>query len=140
MFTGLDTAQHLPRASTLCGACREACPVKINIPHLLLNLRQQLVERHDASWAERVLFTLWSWIMRHPRLYEAVIPLAALAQKPFVKQGWLSRLPAPFAGWTQSRDFKAVAARSFRQRWQETLQHERPVMHGTTPEKGLAHE
>ena len=106
MFTGLDTAQHLPRASTLCGACREACPVKINIPHLLLNLRQQLVERHDTSWAERVLFTLWSWIMRHPRLYEAVIPLAALAQKPFVKQGWLSRLPAPFAGWTRSRDLK----------------------------------
>jgi len=66
--------------------------------------------------------------------------LAALAQKPLVKQGWLSRLPAPFAGWTQSRDFKAVAARSFRQRWQETLQHERPVRHGTTPEKGLAHE
>jgi L-lactate dehydrogenase complex protein LldF len=140
MFTGLDTAQHLPRASTLCGACREACPVKINIPHLLLNLRQQLVERHDAPWAERVLFTLWSWIMRHPRLYEAVIRLAALAQKPFVKQGWLSRLPAPFVGWTQSRDFKAVAARPFRQRWQETLQHERSVMHGTTPEKGLAHE
>src|SRR5712692_5114856 len=118
MFTGLDTAQHLPRASTLCGACREACPVKINIPHLLLNLRQQLVERHDTPWAERVLFTLWSWIMCHPRLYESVISLVALVQKPFVKQGWLSKLPAPFAGWTQSRDFKAVAAQSFRQRWQ----------------------
>jgi len=114
--------------------------VKINIPHLLLNLRQQLVERHDTSWAERLLFTLWSWIMRHPRLYEAVIPLAALAQKPFVKQGWLARLPAPFAGWTQSRDFKAVVVRSFRQRWQETLQHERPVAHGAAPEEGMVHE
>jgi L-lactate dehydrogenase complex protein LldF len=87
-----------------------------------------------------VLFTLWSWIMRHPRLYEAVISFAALAQKPFVQHGWLSRLPAPFAGWTQSRDFKAVAARSFRQRWQETLQHERPMTHGAAPEEGIAHE
>jgi L-lactate dehydrogenase complex protein LldF len=107
---------------------------------LLLNLRQQLVERHDTSWTERVLFTLWSWIMRHPRLYEAVIPLAALAQKPFVKQGWLSRLPAPLAGWTRSRDFKAVAARPFRQRWQQILQHERPAAHPAPPDEGGVHE
>jgi L-lactate dehydrogenase complex protein LldF len=140
MFTGLDTAQHLPRASTLCGACREACPVKINIPHLLLNLRQQLVERRNVSWAERMLFTLWAWIMRHPRLYESAITLAALAQKPFVKQGWLSKLPAPFAGWTQSRDFKAVASRSFRQRWQETLQHERPAAQSATSAEVMPHE
>ena len=48
LFTGLDTAKHLPRASTLCGACREACPVKIDIPHMLLNLRRQSVSRGDA--------------------------------------------------------------------------------------------
>ena len=75
---------------------------------------------------------------RSPRFYEAIIPLAALAQKPFVKQGWLSRLPGPFAGWTQSRDFKAVATRSFRQRWQETLQHERPVAHGVPSAEGIS--
>jgi L-lactate dehydrogenase complex protein LldF len=136
MLTGLDTAQHLPRASTLCGACRDACPVKINIPHLLLNLRHQLVERHDTPRAERALFTLWSWIMRHPQVYKAALALAALAQQPFVIQGWLSKLPGPFAGWTQSRDFKAVASRSFRQRWQDTLQHERPAV----VSEGRAHE
>jgi L-lactate dehydrogenase complex protein LldF len=107
---------------------------------LLLNLRQQLVERRDVPWVERGLFTLWAWIMRHPRLYEWAIALAAFAQKPFVKQGWLSKLPGPFAGWTQSRDFKAVASQSFRQRWQETLQHERPVAHGATPEEAMFHE
>ena len=140
MFTGLDTAQHLPRASTLCGACREACPVKINIPHLLLNLRQQLVERHDVPWVERALFTIWACIMQHPRLYKSAVALAALAQKPFVHHGWLSKLPAPFSGWTQSRDFKAVAARSFRQRWQETLQHERPAAPGVASPEVTSHE
>lgn len=128
MLTGLDTTQHLPRASTLCGACRDACPVKINIPHLLLNLRHQLVERRDVTHTERALFTLWSWVMRSPALYSAALRLAGLLQKPFAIQGWLAKLPGPFAGWTQSRHFKAVATRSFRQRWQETLRHERPAV------------
>ena len=114
--------------------------MKINIPHLLLNLRQQLVERHDVPWVERALFTLWAWIMQHPQLYTSAVALAALAQKPFVHHGWLSKLPAPFSGWTQSRDFKAVAARSFRQRWQETLQHERPVASSVAAREGISHE
>jgi L-lactate dehydrogenase complex protein LldF len=125
MSLGLDTAQDLPRASTLCGACREACPVKINIPHLLLNLRHQLVERRDVPWIERVLFRLWAYIMRHPRLYEYAIRGLALAQKPWVRQGWLRTLPGPFAGWTHTRDFKAVARQSFRRRWQDSLQYNR---------------
>ena len=113
--------------------------MKINIPHLLLNLRQQLVERHDTPWAERVLFTLWSWIMRHPRLYEAVIPWRPWRRSRSSSRAG-SQAAGAFTGWTQSRDFKAVAARSFRQRWQETLQHERPVAHGAPPAEGMAHE
>jgi L-lactate dehydrogenase complex protein LldF len=124
MFVGLDTAQHLPRASTLCGACREACPVKINIPHMLLNLRHWLVERQDVSRVEQATFRLWAIIMQHPRLYEFSLRLAALVQKPFVRRGWLTRLPPPFAGWTQTRDFKAVASTPFRQRWRESIQAE----------------
>jgi L-lactate dehydrogenase complex protein LldF len=124
MFLGLDKAQHLPRASTLCAACRDACPVKINIPRMLLNLRHQMVERQDVSWIERALFSVWAIVMQHPRLYEGAIALAALVQKPFLRQGWLTRLPPPFAGWTQTRDCKAVATPSFRQRWRQTLQAE----------------
>jgi L-lactate dehydrogenase complex protein LldF len=124
MFLGLDTAQHLPRASTLCGACRDACPVKINIPHMLLNLRHRLVERQDVSWVERALFTVWAMVMRHPPLYELWTLVASVLQKPFVRQGWLTRLPPPLAGWTQSRDLKALATPSFRRRWRQTLQFE----------------
>lgn len=124
MFIGLDTAQHLPRASTLCGACREACPVKIDIPHMLLNLRHQFVERGNPSRVETLLFALWSKVMQHPKGYRLATTLARLAQRPFTRQGWLSKLPPPFSGWTASRDFKAMAPTSFRQRWQQTLQHE----------------
>lgn len=140
MLTGLDTAKHLPRASTLCGACREACPVKINIPHLLLNLRHQLVERDQAPFLEKLLFMLWAQIMQRPWLYKLAVSCAALAQKPFVRQGWLGQLPGPLAGWTQARDFKAVAAPSFRQRWQETLQHEHSAPHTSHAREGHRHE
>jgi L-lactate dehydrogenase complex protein LldF len=124
MFLGLETAQHLPRASTLCGACREACPVKINIPRMLLNLRHQLVERQDVPWSERLLFRLWAFIMQRPRLYELATTTAAVAQKLVARRGWIGRLPAPFAGWTATRDFKAVSPTSFRRRWRVSLQHQ----------------
>lgn len=140
MLTGLDTAQDLPRASTLCGACREACPVKINLPHLLLNLRRQLVERQDVPRVEKILFTLWAWLMQHPRAYAFAASCAALLQKPFVQQGWLAKLPPPFSGWTQSRDFKAVATPSFRQRWHTTLRHEQPATPHVAPRESHAHE
>jgi L-lactate dehydrogenase complex protein LldF len=137
MFLGLDTAQHLPRASTLCGACRDACPVKINIPHMLLNLRHQLVERQDVPGTERALFTLWALVMRHPALYELLTWLASVVQKPFVRQGWITRLPPPFAGWTQSRDLQALATPSFRRRWRQTLQFEGPgAVTGASVERG----
>jgi L-lactate dehydrogenase complex protein LldF len=98
--------------------------VKINIPHLLLNLRHQLVERQDVTWVEKALFTVWSTVMRSPALYELSLAVAGLLQKPFARRGWITKLPPPFAGWTQSRDFKALATPSFRRRWRQTLQFE----------------
>jgi L-lactate dehydrogenase complex protein LldF len=133
MFIGLDTAQHLPRASTLCGACRDACPVKINIPHMLLNLRHQLVERGEVSWVEKRLFAVWSVVMQHPWLYEWGMAMARLGQKPWLRQGWLRRLPAPFSAWTQSRDFKGLAPKSFRQHWRQGLQSEPASPQGRPP-------
>ena len=128
MFLGLDTTHHLPRASTLCGACREACPVKIDIPHMLLNLRHQLVERRETHWVERGLFHLWAQIMRHPRAYAVATSLAATFAKLLTRGGWIPKMPPPFHGWTASRDFKAPARHSFRRQWRETLQHEDQAM------------
>lgn len=124
LFVGLDSAQDLPRASTLCGACREACPVKIDIPKMLLGLRHQLVQREDVTEAERILFKLWAWVMQHPKIYAYLTQIMVFTQRLWARQGWLERLPGPFAGWTQSRDLKAVSQQTFRQRWRQTVQHE----------------
>src|SRR5690349_8974385 len=57
LLVGLDRAPTLPHASSLCGACTEACPVKIPLHELLLELRRDLVEQHLAPWWERLAFT-----------------------------------------------------------------------------------
>ena len=97
---------------------------------MLLNLRRQSVSRGDAPAGEGRLFSLWAWIMRRPGLYRLALRLARLGQMPFARRGWLGKLPPPLHNWTQSRDFKAVAPQSFRDRWQATLQYEKPSRNG----------
>jgi L-lactate dehydrogenase complex protein LldF len=60
LLVGLEQAPSLPHASSLCGACTDACPVKIPLHELLLELRKDLVERRVARWWERAAFGLWS--------------------------------------------------------------------------------
>ncbi|MGH9326327.1 MAG: LutB/LldF family L-lactate oxidation iron-sulfur protein [Terriglobia bacterium] len=123
-FKGIGKARELPFASSLCGACREVCPVRINIPDLLLHLRGQAQkESHATSSAraprgERASMRLWAWAMKHPRVYMLGGKLARLGQKLWVRQGWIPRLPVfPVSRWTDGRDFPALAPQTFRERW-----------------------
>src|SRR5258708_33764041 len=59
LFKGLGEYKDLPQASSLCGACYEACPVKINIPKHLINLRRDIVKQHINSRPERLVY--WAW-------------------------------------------------------------------------------
>ena len=126
-LTGLKEAKDLPFASSLCGACREVCPVKINIPHMLLRLRTRLTEgdspaEHRAPFLERLLATGYSRLMSSPRLLSWVRRLGRLAQAPLASRGRLRRLPLPlFSRWTKSKDLPALAPKSFRQVWDEEL-------------------
>jgi L-lactate dehydrogenase complex protein LldF len=80
LLVGLDRAPSLPHASSLCGACTEACPVKIPLHELLLDLRRDLVEEGVASRWERLGFTLWSWAWSSVWGYRLVTRLARLGQ------------------------------------------------------------
>ena len=135
-MVGLKQAQDLPQASTLCGACREACPVKINIPRMLLNLRNSLAESPDpevkaASKAAGLLAKGYAWIMSHPTLLRLTHRTARTLQKPMMlipfsplvkgKTG-IGRVRLPLLShWTQSKDLPMLPPRTFHEIWQKEL-------------------
>ena len=82
LLVGLERAPSLPHASSLCGACTDACPEKIPLHELLLDLRRDLVEQGVASGLERLGFTLWSWAWSSRLGYRLTTRLARLGQ-PF---------------------------------------------------------
>ena len=127
MMVGLNKAKDLPNASSLCGACREVCPIKINIPHMLLNLRSKLMESPEPqerkrSLEERIFAWAFLTLMRSPRMLALGHALGRILQRPFLRNGRISRIPfPPFSVWTRSRDLPPLAKKSFHQIWEEEL-------------------
>jgi L-lactate dehydrogenase complex protein LldF len=117
LYDSVADNPHLPHASSLCGACQAACPVRINIPHMLIGLRELQLHGKGKGRGERLAYGLACAVLRRPWLYRWAVRLARLALRPLARGGWLRRLPGPGAAWTASRDFPAPAARSFRERW-----------------------
>ena len=118
LYDSVADNPHLPHASSLCGACQAACPVKINIPHMLIGLRE-LQHHRKPNRLENFAYRLWTEIVRRPKFYRLALAAARLALRPFAKEGWLKRLPGPGSGWTSVRDFPAPARRTFRDLWRD---------------------
>jgi L-lactate dehydrogenase complex protein LldF len=118
LYDSVSANPHLPHASSLCGACQAACPVKINIPHMLIGLRELQHHEKPNRW-EVLAYRLWRMMLQRPWLYQLALRGARLALRPIARRGWLRRLPGPGSNWTSIRDFPAPAARSFRERWRE---------------------
>jgi L-lactate dehydrogenase complex protein LldF len=119
LFDGLKENYHQPHASSLCGACQAACPVKIQIPELLIRNRAAQHDQHLAPRGEEFIYKIWSRLMRSPGWYRFLTRTAARVLPWFAKDGWLARLPGPLSGWTACRDFPAPARRSFRDQWRD---------------------
>ncbi len=119
LYDSVTDNPHLPHVSSLCGACQAACPLKINIPHMLIGLRElQTQEKGKSRW-EKLAYRLSCAVLSRPWLYRWVLRCARLVLRPLAREGWLRRLPGPGAAWTAARDFPAPATRSFRERWGE---------------------
>jgi L-lactate dehydrogenase complex protein LldF len=124
-------AETLPWASSLCGACYEVCPVKINIPRILVHLRGKVVRRRRGTLAgkvspESIAMATMARVFDNPRLYEWSQRAAAFGQIPFLHGGVIDRLPGPLAGWSTMRDLAPVPKQSFRAWWRERKQGARP--------------
>ena len=117
MMEGTPAVKDLAHASSLCGACADACPVRIDIPRMLIDLRREVGDRKIAPWTERVAFKLLSRLLRDPRLYRLAARAGRLLQRPFAGSGRVSRLPLFFGEWTRTRDLPPMASRTFQERW-----------------------
>lgn len=120
LLFGFDRYQDLCKGESLCGACKDACPIHIDIPRMLLELRH-IDAVGDQRWqvrrglgAERIFYGFWSRLITRPDLYEIFRRISAFGCRIMAgKSGTISRLPWPLNGWTSSRELKAAAKKSF---------------------------
>ncbi len=119
----LKHAQSLPYASSLCGACYEVCPVKINIPEVLLDLRAEVTDQERRGFGRfldpmylglRIANLLFSraWLF-HAAQFFSRIGLRIFTRK----DGWIHSLPGIGAKWTQTRDLRGLPSQTFHGWW-----------------------
>ncbi|MFS8570786.1 MAG: LutB/LldF family L-lactate oxidation iron-sulfur protein [Thermaerobacter sp.] len=119
LLEGFDGWEELPHASSLCGACHEACPVLIPLHDLLVDLRSDEADQERAGRWDVLAFRAYRWLCERPWAYRWAARAAAALQRPLEEAGWLRGGPGPLKAWTEGRDFPAVAARTFRDRWRD---------------------
>jgi L-lactate dehydrogenase complex protein LldF len=112
---GVAEAGSLPYASSLCGACADVCPVKIDIPEVLVHLRGEAVARKRMLDPERASMKAMALAFSTRARYEAAQRIGRTGQRlPGVE-----RLPGPLRAWTVSRDLPEVPKQTFREWWRE---------------------
>jgi L-lactate dehydrogenase complex protein LldF len=118
-LVGYDRAGALPFASTLCGACRDVCPVRIDLPRLLVTQRERAI--HAARGAvrdrlagatERAMARVVGVVMSHPALYRASGRLVRF----LLRSAWAARLPG-LSSWARARVLPDPPRQTFRERW-----------------------
>lgn len=119
----MKEGRSLPYASSLCGACYEVCPVKINIPEVLIHLRGKVVREDQATLGGKL--SLWNigmqaaaFLFKDAGRLSMAEHMGQVGQKVLVsKNGFIEWMPLMLSGWTQTRDLKAMPAQSFRDWW-----------------------
>jgi L-lactate dehydrogenase complex protein LldF len=125
-FMGVSHEPGLPFASSLCGACGEVCPVKIDIPKILLELRSDVKKsesREGQNRIEKLAFRAFAWMMTHPRLFEFAGRMSA-AFAPPSEGKWIRSVAGPMnvgpvKAWLSERDLPPPPAKSFREMWRQ---------------------
>ncbi len=125
MLRGIGTDEatdSLPYASSLCGACFEACPVLIDIPEVLVHLREKVVDAHRGRMPGTVATTMTgaSWLLTNGHRLAALQMLAGVSRRIFWRRGRIGRMPPPLSRWTDARDAPAPPRESFRAWWART--------------------
>ncbi len=114
LLVGLENASPLPHASSLCGSCKEVCPVDIDLPRMLLDLRWDLVQAGESKMGWNMGMKMWAVGMTSPTRFNLGGVAARAGQ--FVMGDYM---PGVLGNWTKHRDFPEFAPKSFHQLWKE---------------------
>ena len=124
-LTQMHHAQSLPYASSLCGACYEVCPVKINIPEVLLDLRAQVTDQ-ERSHLGRLFDPLYlglrvaNLLFARAWIFHTAQWFGRVGLRLFTgKDGWIHSLPSLGGKWTQTRDLRGLPDQTFHGWWAE---------------------
>jgi L-lactate dehydrogenase complex protein LldF len=136
-LVGVENAGSLPYASSLCGACYDVCPVKINIPAVLLHLRGKVVrhkqEHRVLPGAEELAMKTLAKIFASPSKFEQMQRLGRFGQRLFMRGGVVSSLPGALGGWTAARDLFPIAKQTFREWWRRREETREKTAEGNRP-------
>lgn len=117
-LVGVEQGGQLPNASTFCGRCEEVCPVRIPLPKLMRNWREQEFERHLQPATVRYGLGIWAAFAKRPALYRAATALAMKLLRLAGRGGRFRSLPLA-KGWTRHRDFPAPQGETFQSLWKK---------------------
>ena len=127
-LTGVEENPTLPYASSLCGACYDVCPVKIDIPSILVHLRARHVDEargnHRLPRSEAIAMSAAAWVMAGPGRFAAAQRASRLGRALGRRRGRIGQLPPPLSAWTRARDLPVPPVQTFRQWWRDV--HEKP--------------
>jgi L-lactate dehydrogenase complex protein LldF len=112
-----ENSDSLPYASSLCGACYEVCPVKIDIPKVLIHLRKSVAQRRSPVAPEALAMRALGRVFSRRDRYERAQKLARMGQWPVARDGSIRSLPPPLSAWTQVRDAPVIPDQTFREWW-----------------------
>ena len=115
LFTGLENALDLPHASTGCNQCGSVCPVRIPLPKLMHQLREDQVSAGLRPWSESLALKAWAWVAGKPTLYHWVVRRAARYLKWLADDSGRIRVLGLAPGWTVGRDLPAPPGKTFQE-------------------------
>lgn len=125
LFDGVNKHADLCRGESLCGACKDICPVNNDLPRMLSELRHMLAygdeqwETEPVDAMEALAFKGWAAAISNRTAYDLLIKTGRLMQSPFVRRGKLDKGIGPLGKWTATRDFPAIARKTFAERWKD---------------------
>ena len=117
--SNVDEWDDIASASSLCGACYEACPVKIPLHDMLIYLRRRKVERGFGDKLESAGMKGFAAVMRNSKRFQTAIRIGGIGQKLLVRNGEITSKIGPLKGWNSYRVAPSLAKHPFRNRWDE---------------------